>query len=271
MTSVAPSITVTHLPFQPPPSATSPPAHHVGTPPTSFRNPWPSFSKPHGLLSILQARFSWNRTFIPVPASRNELVPIRTPDWGAAQPGLKATWLGHASFLVEMPAHAGAARGVRVLLDPVFSERMSPVGFAGPKRFSPPPCALEALPDVDVVAISHDHYDHLDSATIRFIRERAAPGCVKFLCALGVGRHLAGMGVVAADVVELDWWGAARLDVEGVGSVRMVCTPCQHASGRSPWDMGVALWCSWVVAGSDETKKLFFAGTFPSSSTWLPV
>ncbi|KAJ6507479.1 beta-lactamase superfamily domain-containing protein [Mycena vulgaris] len=269
-TASASPVTVTYLPPRSPPSATSPPAHHVGNPATSFRNPWPSFSKPPSLLSLLQTRFSWNRTFVPVPATRDELVPIRTPDWGAGHAGLKATWIGHASFLVETSSSAGAGRGVRILLDPVFSERMSPVAFAGPKRFSPPPCALEALPEVDVVAISHDHYDHLDAATIRFVNERGG-GRVKFLCALGVGRHLMGMGVREEDVVELDWWGGVQIEVEGVGSVRMVCTPCQHLSGRSPWDMGVALWCSWVLEeGSAEkaeeptaenhSKRLFFAG-----------
>ncbi|KAJ7145664.1 beta-lactamase superfamily domain-containing protein [Mycena epipterygia] len=267
------SITVTHLPSRPPPSAASPPAHHVGNPATSFRNPWPSFGKTHGLLSILQMRFSPNRPSVPLPSTREELVPIRTPDWGAGKAGLKATWFGHASFLIETSGNAGAARGVRVLLDPVFSERMSPVGFAGPKRFSPTPCALEELPQVDVVAISHDHYDHLDIPTIQFIRERGE-GRVKFLCGLGVGRHLMGMGVDAKDVVELDWWDGVRIEVEGVGSVRMVCTPAQHMSGRTPWGIGVTLWCSWVIEEEEltsdaeeitktesvEAKKLFFAG-----------
>lgn len=108
------------------------PAHHVGNPPTSFQNPWPSFTKqtPWNLLST---RFGRNRNFIPVP-SRAELVKIRTPDWGAGQKGLKVTWIGHATFVVETTAFNGAARGVRLLFDPVWSERTSPVTWVGPKR-----------------------------------------------------------------------------------------------------------------------------------------
>ncbi|KAJ7147864.1 beta-lactamase superfamily domain-containing protein [Mycena crocata] len=275
--STASSIAVKRLDSRPPPSSTSPSAHHVGNPPTSFRNPWPSFSGSHNFLSMLQIRFSSSRNFIPVPASRDELVPIRTPDWGSTTAGLKATWIGHASFLVETRTRPGAARGVRVLLDPVFSERTSPVSFAGPKRFSPPPCALEDLPEIDVVAISHDHYDHLDAATIRFINQRRA-GSVRFLCALGGAAHLVGMGVDAAHVTELDWWDGAEIVVDGVGSVNLVCTPAQHQSGRTPWDKYATLWCSWVLEdkAEDEVKRLFFAGdtgyrTIPSNDPMSPT
>ncbi|KAJ7085396.1 beta-lactamase superfamily domain-containing protein [Mycena belliarum] len=257
------TITVTRLESRPPPSATSPPAHHVGSPPMSFCNPWTSYGTDYTLLSILQIRFGSTRNFVPVPASRAELVPIRSPDWGAGKDGLKATWIGHASFLVETSCTADAVRGVRVLLDPVFSERTSPVGFAGPKRFSPTPCTLEELPEVDVVAISHDHYDHLDSATIRFVNQRGA-GNVRFLCPLGVGRHLTGMGVAAADVTELDWWDGVVVNVPSVGSIHLVCTPSQHNSGRSLWDKNVALWSSWVLEEVGEaaakSKRVFFAG-----------
>ncbi|EKG09808.1 hypothetical protein MPH_13108 [Macrophomina phaseolina MS6] len=137
---------------------------------------------------------------------------------------------------------------------------MSPVRFAGPKRFSPPPCALEDLPDpVDLVVISHDHYDHLDAPTIRFLvgreRRRSEEGAGKatgrgllFLCGLGVGRHLLGMGVREEEIVELDWWEGVRVQAKGVrGAVRLVCTPSQHNSGRNVWDMGKSLWCSWVI------------------------
>ncbi|KAK0662667.1 Uncharacterized protein DIS24_g1820 [Lasiodiplodia hormozganensis] len=148
-------------------------------------------------------------------------------------------------------------RGIRILCDPVFSSRMSPVRFAGPKRFTPPPCALADLPDpVDVVIISHDHYDHLDAPTIRFLvdRERKRQHAMKigrgilFLCGLGVGRHLQGMGVREEEIVELDWWEGVRIAVRGVkGAARVIATPSQHFSGRGVWDAGKSLWCSWVV------------------------
>ncbi|KKY18600.1 putative nape-hydrolyzing phospholipase d [Diplodia seriata] len=153
---------------------------------------------------------------------------------------------------------AAVERGLRILCDPVFSARMSPVRFAGPKRFTPPPCALSDLPDpVDVVIISHDHYDHLDAPTIRFLvdRERKRQHRLKsgrgilFLCGLGVGRHLQGMGVREEEIVELDWWEGVRVAARGVkgAAARVVATPSQHFSGRGVWDAGKALWCSWVV------------------------
>jgi len=112
---------------------TSTPPHHVGAPPTSFRNPWPSFVE-HSVWDILKTRFSSERNFVPVPP-RDELVAIRSPDWGKGKEGLKATWIGHATFLVEMAADSGQNRGVRLLFDPLWSERTSPVSWFGPKRY----------------------------------------------------------------------------------------------------------------------------------------
>ena len=112
--------------------ASETPAHHVGNPPTSFQNPWPSFRKQTGW-DTLSTRFGRDRNFVPVPP-REELVQIRTPDWGAGKQGLKVTWIGHATFLAETTVVGGAERGVRLLLDPVWSERTSPVKWAGPKR-----------------------------------------------------------------------------------------------------------------------------------------
>ena len=109
------------------------PAHHIGKPPTAFQNPWPSFVEPTRW-DLLKARFSSERNFVPVPP-RDELVFIRSPDWGNGKAGLKATWIGHATFLVETTAHPGRSRGVRLLFDPVWSERTSPVSWLGPKRY----------------------------------------------------------------------------------------------------------------------------------------
>ena len=143
------------------------PAHHVGSPPTSFINPWPSFQK-LGFGDLFSARFTRtaDRNHVPVPADRKDLVRVRKPDWAIDAPEkLRATWLGHASFFVETQATT-AQRGIRILFDPVFSKRTSPVQFLGPKRYNPPPCTIEELPEVDVIAISHNHYDHLDTWTI---------------------------------------------------------------------------------------------------------
>ena len=258
------SITVTRVP---PKEGSSQPSHHVGNPPTSFTNPWPSFHK-HSVFEFISAS-QRDRDFKPVP-SRDQLVPIQKPDWGAGKDGLKVTWIGHASFLLETSASEGAERGVRVLFDPLFSERTSPVTWAGPKRYNPTPCTLEELPDVDLVVISHDHYDHMDSATLLNIYA-SRKGHVHFLVALGNAARLQGFGIGGEEVTELDWWQGVHLDIPGVGSVTMTCTPSQHFSGRGLLDHGSTLWCSWVLiagapsdvsadAHSSIPQKVFFAG-----------
>lgn len=352
-------------------------------PPASFKNPWPSFAPDaeRGFFSSVHAKFlAKGRNYVPLPTNRDELVEVVRPDWGRpeGQPSdqgsaegtdesrgsgskesgggewpnedkLKATWLGHASWLIEtgikkhapictpsitltspieksggddwetvttmltpLPDEPGiddvppppnddddppqhdpdlprvatamttmsiekddSPRGIRLLLDPVFSSRMSAVRFAGPKRFTPPPCTLQDLPDpIDVVLISHDHYDHLDAPTIKFLvardrdRERrlrlrakllsggnasgnadvAVGRGILFVCGLGVGKHLQAMGVREEELVELDWWEGVRVGAAGGKGVRVTCAPAQHHSGRGVWgDAGKALWCSWVV------------------------
>ncbi|KAF2179673.1 Metallo-hydrolase/oxidoreductase [Zopfia rhizophila CBS 207.26] len=256
-----------------PGSYSTPPAHHVGTPPTSFINPWPSYSHT-SVTQTIKTRWFSPKNFVAVPSDRSELVPICKPDFGALQNGLKATWIGHASFLVETTKAEGAERGMRILLDPVWSERVGPYGMAGPVRFTPTPCSLEELPEVDAVCISHDHYDHLDSDTLRKLNTKQN-GNLRYFCGLGVKAVLVGLGVGIRDeqVTELDWWDGVRLHLENVGSVELVCTPAQHRSGRAPWNFQGTLWCSWIlreVMGKDESttapdtsrhgKKLFFAG-----------
>ena len=258
------SITITRVPQK---AESSQPSHHVGNPPTSFVNPWPSSHK-HSLFEALLTS-QRNRNFKPVPP-RDKLVAIRKPDWGAGKEGLKATWIGHASFFVETSASKDEKRGVRVLFDPVFSERTSPVSFAGPKRYTPTPCTLDELPDVDLVVISHDHYDHMDSDTLLKIYVRRK-GNVHFLVALGNASRLRGFGIAGEAVTELDWWEGVQVDVPGVGSVAMTCTPAQHFSGRGILDHGSTLWCSWVLDAGPFSNtsaitdysthiKIFFAG-----------
>lgn len=197
---------------------------------------------------------------MPIP-SRDKLVGIRTPDWGEGKAGLKATWIGHASFMIEVPAEQGKERGVRILFDPVFSERASPVPFAGPKRFTPTPCALEDLPDVDLVIISHDHYDHMDSDALWKIHQRRKSK-VHFLVPLGNADRLVGMGIAKECVTQLDWWESIRATVDAVGSVELTCTPSQHGSGRGLLDQGSTLWYSWALqaGNSPSIKKLYFSG-----------
>jgi N-acyl-phosphatidylethanolamine-hydrolysing phospholipase D len=241
----------------PPPVSKNPPEHHIGSPPTAFRNPWPSANgKSHGLLKVLGARFGSKRNFVPVPDTRDELVPIRTPDWGANIHGLKATWIGHATFLVEATAAPTAKRGIRILLDPHFSDIAGPYNRVGPKRFSPPPCRVEEVPEVDLVVISHNHYDHLDLPTIKTILSRNSH--LHFFCGLNLKNWFVSCGILASSVTELDWWSGASVTVKGIGTIMLTCTPAQHASSRGVFDRGQTLWCSWVL--EDSHKKLYFAG-----------
>ncbi|KAL1311318.1 hypothetical protein AAFC00_001496 [Neodothiora populina] len=248
----------------------SPPAHWVGNPPTHFVNPWQS-AKHHSLLDVLHTRFGNNRNYVPIPETRDELVKVRQPDWGRTQhdwqAGLKCTWLGHASFLVEMPSTSRTSkesRGLRMLLDPVFSERTSPFTFLGPKRYTPTPCQLSDLPEIDLIVISHDHYDHLDIHTVDYVCKKQAEAGRHVQVFAGLNnKHWflhGGFGLRDQDVHECDWWDERQVDIEGLGSIKITCTPTQHNSGRTPFNAGSTLWCSWVIEDVDTGKKLYFAG-----------
>ena len=155
--------------------------------------------------------------------------------------GLRVTWLGHSTTLIEID-------GIRVLTDPVWGERVSPLKFAGPKRFHPPPAALSALPPLDVVIVSHDHYDHLDRPTIRALAKTRVP----FITSLGVGAHLEKWGVSPELITELDWWEATQ-----VGGVTITAGPAQHFSGRGLKNRNTTLWSSFHLRGP---KHSFFFG-----------
>lgn len=158
--------------------------------------------------------------------------------------GLRVTWLGHSSLLVEIDRH-------RVLFDPVWSDRTSPFTWAGPKRFHAPPLPIHELPDVDAVVISHDHYDHLDHRTILQLAERK----LEFVVPLGVGAHLEYWGIDPSRIVELDWWEEHRL-----GGLRLVATPARHFSGRSPVmaDRDATLWAGWAIIGPEH--RAYYSG-----------
>ncbi|MDO3705955.1 MBL fold metallo-hydrolase [Micromonospora sp. C28SCA-DRY-2] len=155
---------------------------------------------------------------------------------------LNVVWYGHASALIEI-------EGRRVLLDPVWSERCSPSAVVGPRRLHEPPVRLDELPPVDAILISHDHYDHLDMATVRaLLASQSAP----FLVPLGVGAHLDRWGVPAERIVELDWSECHR-----VAGLEFTATAAQHFSGRGLRRDGT-LWSSWVIAGA--RRKVFYTG-----------
>ncbi|MDE2252392.1 MAG: MBL fold metallo-hydrolase [Gammaproteobacteria bacterium] len=158
--------------------------------------------------------------------------------------GLRATWLGHSTVLVEID-------GLRVLTDPVWGPRASPTRFAGPKRFQPAPVELRELPPLDLVLVSHDHYDHLDYPTIRKLRRQDVP----FVTSLGVGAHLEAWGVRPERIVELDWWESHQLPGTGL---TVTAAPAQHFSGRSLNDRNATLWSSMVIRS--PRHAVFFSG-----------
>ena len=173
-------------------------------------------------------------------------VPVRVVDAAALAlaPGasaLRALWIGHASTYVELD-------GLRLLLDPVFAERVSPLPV-GPRRFHPPPIALADLPPIDAVLVSHDHYDHLDMATVRHLAARGA----RFFVPLGIGAHLERWGVPTAQIDEMEWW--QRRTLRGV---EFVCTPTRHYSGRGLSDRSATLWSSWSALG--PRHRIYYSG-----------
>jgi L-ascorbate metabolism protein UlaG (beta-lactamase superfamily) len=174
-------------------------------------------------------------------------LPAMNPlDTWRKQPGsgLRATWLGHSTVLIEID-------GVRVLTDPVWGPRASPFSLVGPKRFQPVPVTLREMPPVDVVVISHDHYDHLDYPTIRALAKTNVP----FVTSLGVGAHLEGWGVAPERITELDWWESHELSR---GGVTLTAAPSQHFSGRSLSDRNATLWSSFVIRSPNH--GVFFSG-----------
>jgi len=175
----------------------------------------------------------------PLP-SFNPLEPWRKP----AGSGLRATWLGHSTVLIEI-------EGLRVLTDPVWGRRASPLRLAGPKRFQPVPVPLKALPPLDLVLISHDHYDHLDLPTIRELAKRDVP----FVTSLGVGAHLQAWGVPPERIHELDWWENWTLPH---ADLTVTAAPSQHFSGRGLKDRNATLWSSLVLRS--PRHQVFFSG-----------
>ena len=168
-----------------------------------------------------------------------------TKDWlRPPATGLRATWLGHSTVLLEQA-------GRRILTDPVWSKRASPIQAMGPSRFQPVPVELDHLPDLDLILITHDHYDHLDHATIRSLAKSSVP----FVTGLGVGAHLEAWGVSGDRIVELDWWD--KVELFG-GEIEITATPAQHFSGRGPTNRNHTLWSSYVLESADHT--VYFGG-----------
>lgn len=215
--------------------------HHPGG---GYRNPWPGASV-RGLGGLLKWKLvdRWarpparDRAPSPAPATGTHTMITRAP-----VDQLVLTWVGHATFLIQVG-------GANVLTDPMWSERASPVAFAGPRRRRPPGIAFESLPLIDAVLLSHNHYDHLDDRTVRRLVIRYPDA--SWIAPLGLAPFLARRG--ARQVLELDWWEEAR-----VGPLAVGCTPAQHFSARGVRDRNRTLWCGWSLAA--PARRVFFAG-----------
>jgi L-ascorbate metabolism protein UlaG (beta-lactamase superfamily) len=203
------------------------------------------FVNPQPLMNDMVGGFTAMRDASPVssPTSPVSVTPIDPQRFASApSSGLRITWMGHSTTLVEID-------GVRLLLDPVWSVRPTPIPGLGPARWYAPLIALDSLPPIDAVLISHDHYDHLDMPTVTALAQRGT----RFVVPLGVGAHLEYWGVPAARITELDWW-----DSTAVKSVRLVSTPARHASGRTVWDKDATLWSGFAMLG--EAHRVYYSG-----------
>ncbi len=218
------------------------PAHHSDD---GFVNPWPGYEN-HGLAQVARWML-WDRL---VKGSRREDSDSVRFDAGQNDPAflranrdaLTVTWVGHATLLLQID-------GLNILTDPIWSERASPVSFAGPKRLMPPGIDFKELPEIDAVLISHNHYDHLDTETLKKLA--AQNDHITFFVPLGLGAFLEDLDIQRYE--ELDWWQSVRLNGR-----EFIATPTQHFSGRTLWDRDETLWCSWVVIGAKN--RFYYAG-----------
>jgi L-ascorbate metabolism protein UlaG (beta-lactamase superfamily) len=202
-----------------------------------FLNPVPTTVGGLGIVFKVLPLYLENRALVE---PKRPLGPFKTDASAyatAPASGLRVTWFGHSASLVEID-------GFRVLVDPVWEQRASPFPFMGPKRFFQPTIALEALPTIDVVVISHDHYDHLGAETVRQLVKAPGAAGARWVTSLGVGRRLRGFGVPAERITELDWTESAE-----VGGLKVTAWPARHFSGRGLFDRFTTLWGSFVIEG----------------------
>jgi len=217
-----------------------------------FQNNYLDF-EPKGLAALLKWQFDSFRNGLPKPAATP--TPRVTPELVALHANATAgvamtpalTWVGHATMLAQLG-------GLNIITDPVFSERVSPLSFIGPKRQVPPGLTLAQLPHIDVVLISHNHYDHLDEASVRALNGQVG-GPPLFVVPLGLKAWMAERGI--ASVVELDWWQSHPV-ASKMGTVDVVLTPVQHWSGRGLTDRLATLWGGYAVFAPDQ--HLYFSG-----------
>jgi L-ascorbate metabolism protein UlaG (beta-lactamase superfamily) len=214
-------------------------SHHT---PEGFHNNYPHEAK----ASFWKWKWQQWTQGVPQDPEGGYNFPVLKPDLAALRANREAatlTWIGHATFLLQ-------AGGLNILTDPHFTERASPFSIAGPKRVVPPAIALDELPHIDAVVISHNHYDHLDYGSVTRLA-RQAGGSPTFFVPLGLRQWFVDRGM--ENVVELDWW-----DSRSVAGVTFHCVPVQHWSRRGLADTNESLWGGWVIEPPDI--RIFFSG-----------
>ena len=188
-----------------------------------------------------------------IPADRQVLsntLPVYKPEFkDVADSSLSLTWLGHATTLVRMG-------GATILTDPVWSSRLSPVPMLGATRYRKPPCDISSLPLIDIVVISHDHYDHLDAYAVQQLHERFEN--IVWCVPLGIKASLSSLGIPDLHIYELSWGDSARIDTSNQMSVEVESIPAQHWGRRSIMDTCTRLWCGWAVKAAG--KCFYYVG-----------
>jgi L-ascorbate metabolism protein UlaG (beta-lactamase superfamily) len=209
------------------------------------------FVNPNGVRSEFFTNESWTigkkflleKRFDPRPTGDIPFHKIKAEDWTVGDPSkMRFAWLGHSSILIAM-------EGALILADPVFGKRVSPFDWMGPERFSPPPVTAAGLPPLDVVLITHDHYDHLERPTIIALKDKTE----LFIVPLGIGDLLLEWGVRKEKIVELDWWESHKYK-----TLNFTATPAVHYAGRGLLDFNKRLWVSWAINGGK--KSAFISG-----------
>lgn len=237
-TFVAGLVSCAHYRSPPPPSEEVRPAHHTAS--GHFQNT--------DTLGGIQRDTLRPDSLVPAHRTRAYALPIVRghEEWWKGDSVATATWIGHSTYYLQV-------HGIGILTDPVFSDRASPVTIYGPKRGTPPGRALDSLPGVHLVVISHDHYDHLDKVSILRIH-RLYPQAV-YAAPLGVGALLRDWGIPPKQVRELDWWQETQFR-----DLRLLCVPAHHTSRRGAFksSRNTTLWAGWVL--QQGARKIWFAG-----------
>ncbi|KAG5641614.1 hypothetical protein DXG03_004637 [Asterophora parasitica] len=206
-------------------------------------------------------------SFPKVSKDTSKLIPIRKVQThlgaveGKANDKIISTWLGHACFLIEPSRSDSGARGTRILFDPVFSDRCSPSQWIGPTRFTPPPCKIQDIPEVDAIVISHNHYDHLDTHTIGILSKR--PRIPHFFAPLGNGSFFRSMGIPDTHVHIMDWWDSKRVEVTAQQhkvTVDITFTALHRPTLSASWVVEEVVSASPTDAAERPVVKVFFGG-----------